>query len=208
MPMRADEIYPWLMEASEGSGMDPFDVHVCASILAMGLGESAVEGVSVCKLVGLDGNSLRCLIEGMFPGVAGQFDETFKPCALTIDAEEQSLRDILWMYASSHGPLHRDLTAMIARRCIRPHHLWQDLGFRNRGELSRLMTRHFSLLAAKNRGDMKWKKFLYRMVCGTEGFTFCAAPVCSDCDDFALCFGAEDGESLLAQANFAQAATV
>jgi nitrogen fixation protein NifQ len=44
------------------------------------------------------------------------------------------------------------------------------------------------------------------MVCGTEGFTFCAAPVCSDCDDFALCFGAEDGESLLAKANFAQAA--
>ncbi|MGD0633350.1 MAG: nitrogen fixation protein NifQ [Beijerinckiaceae bacterium] len=172
----------------------------------MGLSESTVEGGSVCKLVGLDGHSLRCLIEGMFPGVADEFDQTFNPCALAIGAEEQSLRDLLWMYASNHSAFHRDLTAMIARRCICPHHLWQDLGLHNRGELSRLMTRHFTPLAAKNRGDMKWKKFLYRMVCGTEGFTFCAAPVCSDCDDFALCFGAEDGESLLAKANFAQAA--
>jgi nitrogen fixation protein NifQ len=206
MPASADEAYPWLIKASEGSGMDPFDIHVCASILAMGISESAREGGSVCKRVGLDGNSLRCLVGGMFPRAVGEFDQIFRPCALVIGGEEQSLRELLWMYASNGSAFHRDLTAMIARRCICPHHLWQDLGLRNRGELSRLMTLHFSSLAAKNRGDMKWKKFLYRMVCGTEGFTFCAAPVCSDCDDFALCFGAEDGESLLAQANFAEAA--
>ena len=89
---------------------------------------------------------------------------------------------------------------MIARRCKSPHHLWQDLGLANRGELSQLMNRHFARLADKNRQDMKWKKFLYRMVCGSEGFMLCTAPVCSECDDFKNCFGAEDGESMLARA--------
>ena len=96
--------------------------------------------------------------------------------------------------------LEGHLAAMIARRCKSPHHLWQDLGLRTRNELSALMQRHFARLAARNRQDMKWKKFLYRMVCGSEGFTLCTAPVCSECSDFADCFGAEDGESRLAWA--------
>jgi nitrogen fixation protein NifQ len=88
---------------------------------------------------------------------------------------------------------------MIARRCKWPHHLWQDLGLRDRRELSALMRRHFSPMAARNHGDMKWKKFLYRMICGSEGFILCTSPVCSDCDDFENCFGAEDGEARLAR---------
>jgi nitrogen fixation protein NifQ len=46
---------------------------------------------------------------------------------------------------------------------------------------------------------MKWKKFLYRMICRDEGFRLCSAPSCSECDDFAVCFGEESGESLLAR---------
>jgi len=51
----------------------------------------------------------------------------------------------------------------------------------------------------KNSADMKWKKFFYRMMCTSEGFRLCSAPVCSECDDFDACFGAEDGEALLAR---------
>jgi nitrogen fixation protein NifQ len=103
------------------------------------------------------------------------------------------------MFSTDGSWLQRHLAAMIARRCKQPHHLWQDLGLNNRGELSLLMSRHFAGLAARNRNDMKWKKFLYRMVCRSEGFSLCLSPVCSECDDFANCFGAEDGESLLAR---------
>ncbi len=120
-----------------------------------------------------------------------------------IDDEEQSLRDILGMYSSGVSSLERPLAAMIARRCKCPHHLWQDLGLRDRSELSRLMKRHFARLAEKNQHDMKWKKFLYRMVCGSEGFTLCTSPVCSECDDFVNCFGAEDGAALLVGADAA-----
>ena len=59
--------------------------------------------------------------------------------------------------------------------------------------------RSFPALAEKNRQDMKWKKFLYRLICQSEGFSFCTAPVCSECDDFRDCFGVEDGEGLLAR---------
>ncbi len=103
------------------------------------------------------------------------------------------------MYSTGAWSLEPYLAAMIARRCKFPHHLWQDLGLRNRGELSRLMQRHFTTLAARNSNDMKWKKFLYRLVCRSEGFSLCVAPVCSDCNEFANCFGAEDGEAILAR---------
>ena len=136
----------------------------------------------------------------MFPGAKAFFECVGIEGGLDVDNEEQSLRDILAMYSSGNGLLERSLAAMIARRCKSPHHLWQDLGLRDRGELSRLMKRHFSRLAEKNQHDMKWKKFLYRMVCGSQGFTLCSSPICTECDDYADCFGVEEGESRLANA--------
>lgn len=197
--MNMDQAYQWLVESSKHSECDAFDIHIAASILALALAEAKQDGHSVCDGVGLDGAALQALIAGMFPAASAAFEGAANDARLTIDNEEQSIRDILWMYSSNASPLQRCLAAMIARRCSRPHHLWQDLGLRNRGELSRLMQRHFAKLAGKNHNDMKWKKFLYRLVCSTEGFTLCTAPVCSECDDFAVCFGAEDGEALLAR---------
>lgn len=194
--MDANDAYRWLIEASVNSECDMFDVHVLASILAMAIGE-AVDGRTVGDGVGLSATALRELVAVVFPGACGLFAEL--SCAPVVDEAEQSLRDILLMYASGARFLEPYLAAMIARRCQSPHHLWQDLGLRNRGELSRLMHRHFELLAARNVNDMKWKKFFYRQVCSTEGFTLCIAPVCSDCDDFSNCFGAEDGEARLAR---------
>jgi nitrogen fixation protein NifQ len=90
------------------------------------------------------------------------------------------------------------LAAIVARRAQRPNHLWQDLGLRHRRELSWLMERHFEPLATRNAADMKWKKFLYRMICRDTGFLICSAPICTECSDFDACFGDESGESLLA----------
>ena len=72
----------------------------------------------------------------------------------------------------------------------------------NRGELSKLMLRHFVSLARRNDQDMKWKKFFYRMICRDDGFSMCVAPCCSECCDFDACFGSESGESLLARTRF------
>lgn len=199
--MKTDEAYEWLISASATSLRDAFDIHVVAAILALAVVEAESDERSIAEGLGLEGAALAELITEMFPGAASELLEAADRTTVTVDAEEQSLRDILGMFATGADPrFEGHLATMIARRCKWPHHLWQDLGLRHRGELCDLMQCHFARLAAKNHQDMKWKKFLYRMVCGSEGFTLCTAPVCSECPDFADCFGAEDGESRLAWA--------
>jgi nitrogen fixation protein NifQ len=197
--MDAGQTYLWLVQGAKDTASDPFDIHVIASVLALGINEAVGGAGTVCERAGLDGRILDHLVREMFPGVAPEFPSFPGDQELVIDAEEQSIRDILWMYASSGSELERNYTSMIARRCSCPHHLWQDLGLPHRAELTVLMERHFRTLAERNNHDMKWKKFLYRMVCGSSGFSLCTSPVCSECEDFENCFGSEDGETLLAR---------
>ncbi|MDI4656232.1 nitrogen fixation protein NifQ [Xanthobacter autotrophicus] len=197
--MVAEEVYDWLIASSTSSAGDPFDVHVAASIAAIAFSEAEEGGRDCLEALGLDKAAFLDLARILFPAAVDALDGRVDVRAIAVEAEEQSVRDILGIYSSDAGRLQNHFIAMIARRCQSPHHLWQDLGLRDRQELRELMTRRFAPLALKNRQDMKWKKFLYRMVCGSEGFTLCAAPVCSDCDEFHVCFGAEDGESRLAR---------
>ncbi|MDD2876952.1 MAG: nitrogen fixation protein NifQ [Acidiphilium sp.] len=197
--MNANEAYQWLITASGNSECDPFDIHVLASILAIAVAEARGDERALCDGVGLSGALLNDLITKAFPGALAMFVDLSDDITIEVDAEEQSLRDVLLMYGSGTTSLALHLSAMIARRCRFPHHLWQDLGLQDRAELSHLMNRHFETLARRNDNNMKWKKFLYRLVCRSEGFSLCVAPVCSDCDDFSACFGAEDGEARLAR---------
>ena len=66
------------------------------------------------------------------------------------------------------------------------------LGLQVRGLPSLLMVRNFPRLAARNDRDMKWKKFLYKLLCETEGIYTCCAPSCAVCVDYHVCFGPED----------------
>ncbi|MCU7810980.1 MAG: nitrogen fixation protein NifQ, partial [Candidatus Thiodiazotropha sp. (ex Notomyrtea botanica)] len=71
-------------------------------------------------------------------------------------------------------------------------HLWQDLGLWQRSDLSRLMMVCFRPLARLNDRDMKWKKFLYKQLCETEGIYTCRSPSCKVCVDYDNCFGCEE----------------
>ena len=90
----------------------------------------------------------------------------------------------------------RWLAAILARRSLEPNHLWQDMGFHDRGELNTMFRRHFPTLVALNAGDMKWKKFFYRQLCEREGLMLCKSPNCEVCDDVEVCFGEETGDPL------------
>ena len=193
---RAEGLYAALVTHGAEAGSDPFAAHVAAAILALAADEAAREGVTLAERSGLDGGDhaeLALLVFGGFGLSAGAVT------SLSPDPQEQTLRDILWMNAGAASRFEALLARMIARRALRPNHLWQDLGLAHRSELTMLMQRHFPRLAQRNAQDMKWKKFFYRMMCSGAGFTLCAAPVCSECDDFETCFGNEDGESLLAR---------
>lgn len=190
-------IYSTLLTRGMAHGSDLFDTHVAASILALAMEEGARNGTPLTDGCGLDGRELRALFVGLFPGALSLLDghDLASPA---IAEEESNLRDILGMNAAHASPFELLLARMIARRCLRPNHLWQDLGLRNRAELTMVMARHFPRLAKRNSNDMKWKKFFYRMMCSATGFSLCAAPVCGECDDFDACFGDEDGQAMLA----------
>lgn len=180
------ETYQWLM-ACAGEG-DSFDRHVLACILAKGVSEAPRP---LTEALGLTRADLADLITRLFPGAETLLDAL--PGDSGADAiEEPDLRHLLMAGASDPAsPKTRWLAAMVARRALRPNHLWQDLGLPGRGDLSGLLDRHFAPLAARNTRDMKWKKFFYRQMCEDEGVTICKSPVCEACDDFATCYGPE-----------------
>ncbi len=184
--------------AARADACDAFDAHVVASIVAIAFSESDGQPGTLAAAVGLDGDELCELLAQFFPG-ANVLAKIAGGGAVERGADEECLFDLLQRGATSRTQFEARLAAMIARRAQRPNHLWQDLGLRDRRDLSELMTRHFKLLAKRNSRDMKWKKFLYRMICADASYALCTAPSCSECDDFDTCFGEETGESLLAR---------
>lgn len=87
------------------------------------------------------------------------------------------------------------LASAVAVACLGDNHLWQDLGLPSRAVLSQLLGTYFPTLVARNRGDMKWKKFLYKELCD-RAQVLCRAPSCAVCSDYAFCFGPEEGPAL------------
>jgi nitrogen fixation protein NifQ len=172
-----------------------FDRHVLASILAV----AATEGSSVAEQAGLSARQLGALIAQWFPSARDLVAAWSAPAGQTDDDEIAMVRDLLLAQRSIEGEVGGWLAAMIARRCMEPNHLWEDLGLRERPELTRMLTRHFAPLAVRNTKNMKWKRFFYRMLCEDDGFVMCTTPVCTQCNDFELCFGDESGESRMAE---------
>jgi nitrogen fixation protein NifQ len=171
-----------------------FDRHVLASILAV----ASMENGAVAERTGLAAADLASLMAHWFPaacglGVAGRAQDPDAD-----DDEVAMVRDLLLAHRSSEDEVGRWLAAMIARRAMEPNHLWEDLGLRERSELTRLLLRHFAPIAARNTQNMRWKRFFYRALCESDGFVMCTTPVCTECRDFDLCFGDESGESRMA----------
>ena len=103
---------------------------------ALGLGAGALE-----QMMALYFASSRSLLPAFGPGAAAGEDAL----------EEPDLRSLLLDHRS-RGVIEEEwLAAIVARRSLRPNHLWQDLGLFNRTDLSRLLHRHFEDLAAAQR---------------------------------------------------------
>jgi nitrogen fixation protein NifQ len=174
-----------------------FDVHVLASILAI----AAADGGIVNERAGLRADDLALMLSRWFPHAGHLILEWQPRNARPEEPEVAAVRELLSLNSSTPGDDGRWLAAMVARRAFEPNHLWEDLGLRSREELTRLLNRHFAPLAQKNTRNMRWKRFFYRQLCEGDGFLLCSTPICTDCNDFELCFGDESGESRLARRN-------
>lgn len=76
------------------------------------------------------------------------------------------------------------LADVIAQKSTRMNHLYQDMGFKSRSEMSEFMARHYPKLAEKKPKEIRWKKFLYDCIEET-------APACEYCKDIENCFSCE-----------------
>ncbi|MCP3405540.1 nitrogen fixation protein NifQ [Bradyrhizobium sp. CCGB01] len=173
---------------------DNFDRHVLASVLCA----AVMDGGSLPDRAGLTVEQLNELLAKCFPFAPVRVTVSMQKAGSASD-EEIMVRDLLLAQRSTKGEISRWLAAMIARRAMEPNHLWEDLGLRERAELSRLLARHFAPLAAQNAKNMRWKRFFYRRLCEDEGWAMCTTPVCAECIDFNHCFGEESGESRMAE---------
>jgi nitrogen fixation protein NifQ len=73
--------------------------------------------------------------------------------------------------------------------CTGQDHLYSDMGFTDRSEVSAIMQKYFPALAELNpNSKMKWKKFLYKQLCDRANIPTCPAPSCQQCVDYAECF--------------------
>ena len=81
------------------------------------------------------------------------------------------------------------LASIIAHACLRPDHLWRDLGLSGRDEVTDMLSRYFPALVARNVDGMRWKKFLARELALSLGQPPKPAPGCPGCEDFGFCFG-------------------
>lgn len=205
VPANAGDIHPGRAFYRQLTGHDPaeadirddhdFDRHVLASILAA----AVMDGGPLAERAGIDEQDLNRLLSQCFPSAGVRAVAWIARLDAAGDDEMIMVRDLLLAQRSTDGEVGRWLAAMVARRAMEPNHLWEDLGLRERAELSRLLVRHFAPLAARNTRNMRWKRFFYRMLCEDDGFVMCTTPVCTQCNDFELCFGEEDGESRMAE---------
>ncbi len=106
--------------------------------------------------------------------------------------EFEELVALLKVHARDDSAPIRWLAHAFATTCMYENHLWQDLQLPSRVVLSDLFAHCFPTLSARNTGNMKWKKFLYKQLCDAAEAPLCKAPSCAVCSDYTVCFGNED----------------
>jgi nitrogen fixation protein NifQ len=161
------------------------DTLVLAGVMGM-----AIKSGRRPLLPGLSGARFQKLLNEYFIGVSlDNGPETTAPHA---DDEFSDLLELLLEYRTEPTETSAWLAYAVAAASMGENHLWQDMGLPSRRHLSEFLRLRFAPLAARNTGDMKWKKFFYRQLCERAGVPICRSPHCADCADYGICFGSED----------------
>lgn len=184
LPCRAMLVAELLALPAVGAAACDPNRPLLASLIA---GQCAGDGCMPADL-GLGTTRFAELCANYFPG----HGHSGVPRAIESIPEWEDLRKLLLDHRASEYSSELLMADILAAACAGRDHLWQDLGFASREELTKLMWVNFPALARANTGDMKWKKFLYRQFCSREGIYVCPAPSCGVCADYAKCFGPEN----------------
>lgn len=150
-------------------------------------------------LLGLPPARLRALLARHFPHLRSVDAGTLVLPAATAPPASAHAHFVAALRAllmhDAHPAVDRDdadcVATIIAHACLRPDHLWRDLGLDGRDTVTAMLDRYFPALAARNVAQLRWKKFLAQEVAISRGLPPGPAPGCPGCEDFGLCFPPE-----------------
>ncbi|MBP0594739.1 nitrogen fixation protein NifQ [Paraburkholderia sp. LEh10] len=141
--------------------------------------------------LGLTRDALDALRSRHFPSAATPHAAPEHIAAAAHQPFVQALRAFLLRDETSLAAQDADaqcLATIIATACLRPDHLWRDLGLDGRDDVTAILTRHYPQLVARNVDGTRWKKFLARELAFAEGRAPAPAPGCPGCEDYAFCY--------------------
>jgi nitrogen fixation protein NifQ len=98
------------------------------------------------------------------------------------------LRVLLDAYRAPEPETTPWVTGVLVHACLRPDHLWRDLGLSGREDVTFLLARHYPGLVVRNVRNLRWKKFLAYSACEHAGLPPSAAPGCPNCEDYDVCY--------------------
>ncbi|MFM0734680.1 nitrogen fixation protein NifQ [Paraburkholderia sediminicola] len=143
-------------------------------------------------LSGLSQQAWRALLERHFVLASVPVPSSSMPPVETSEHAEfvETLHALLLTYSSPAVAPNdaRCLASIIAHACLRPDHLWRDLGLAGREEVTWMLTRYFPSLVVLNVGNLRWKKFLAQQRALSLGLQPGPAPGCPGCEDYGHCF--------------------
>ena len=179
------EIYTRLMRARRGEPVEAALARILAS-WSLGMG-------GMPDYLGLSEADFLRMMAYSFPDYdVDELNQKGDPIDVQRLDESEDLRKLLMNNRTGNSDSEIWMVDIVIAGCLGNDHLWQDLGLWKRADLSKLMKDNFLPLASRNVKDMKWKKFLYKQLCETEGIYTCRAPSCEACADYNNCFGPEE----------------
>ncbi|MDR0241939.1 MAG: nitrogen fixation protein NifQ [Burkholderia sp.] len=148
------------------------------------------------SLLGLSPGQFAGLLARQFPHLASVVNDTFMPTVALALLPANHAAFVATLHTRLMGDANPAvacgdadcLASIIAHACLRPDHLWRDLGLDGRDAVSAMLDRYFPALAARNVTHLRWKKFLAQEVAASLGVAPGPAPGCPGCEDFGFCF--------------------
>jgi nitrogen fixation protein NifQ len=182
LPLDSPQGLEQLLAATQ-AGLDP-DALLWARLIAHQLRSGCLEAL------GLTRAELAQLLQRHFAGRSLQAPGRLLPVILTEPEVgfTAGLHELLARYRSIESRESGLLAKVVALACLRPDHLWRDLGLACRDDVSAMFDRHFPTLSSRNVSEMRWKKFLAFELSAQRGLAATAAPGCAGCEDQAFCY--------------------
>lgn len=149
---------------------------------------------------GLAPAELHDLIDHLFPGALSGHDTALSALRDQLPEYDRAgasdpqpgftlLMRVLFDAYRAPGPdTTQWVSSILAHACLRPDHLWRDLGLSGREDVTALLARHYPGLVSRNVDNLRWKKFLAYAACEHAGLPPTAAPGCGGCEDETFCY--------------------